>query len=259
MTEARRVALVTGGTRGIGLGIARALATEGFDLAVNGIRPDREAAAAVAELQAKGAEVVYLRADVADAADRQALVAAALGRFGRLDVLVNNAGVAPLQRADLFDATEESFDRLISVNVKGAHFLTQIVARHMADRHRSDRAARGVVVNVSSVSATMASPNRGEYCISKAALAMSSKLWALRLAEEGIDVYEVRPGIIETDMTAAVKEAYDRRIAEGLIPERRWGLPEDVGRAVLSLARGDLSYATGQVVVVDGGLSIERL
>jgi 3-oxoacyl-[acyl-carrier protein] reductase len=259
VTGARRVALITGGTRGIGLGIARALATEGFDLAVNGVRTERETAAAVGELRARGAEVVYLRANVAAAADRQALVAAALGRFGRVDVLVNNAGIAPLERADLFDATEESFDRLISVNVKGAHFLTQIVARHMAERHRSDRAVRGVVVNVSSVSATMASLNRSEYCISKAALAMSSKLWALRLAGEGIDVYEVRPGIIETDMTAPVKEAYDRRIAEGLIPERRWGLPEDVGRAVLSLVRGDLSYATGQVLVVDGGLSIERL
>lgn len=259
MREARRVALVTGGTRGIGLGIARALAAGGLDLVVNGVRAEREVVAAVDELQAEGGSAVYVKADIALAREREALVAAALARFGRLDVLVNNAGVAPLQRLDLLEATEESFDRLISINVKGAHFLTQLVARHMVERRRSEPAFRGVVVTVSSVSATMASPNRGEYCMSKAALAMSTKLWALRLAEAGIDVYEVRPGIIETDMTAPAKETYDRRIAEGLIPERRWGLPADVGRAVLSLARGDLSYATGQVVVVDGGLSIERL
>jgi NAD(P)-dependent dehydrogenase (short-subunit alcohol dehydrogenase family) len=175
-------------------------------------------------------------------------------------VLVNNAGVAPDVRADVLDASEESFDRLISINLKGPYFLTQAVANWMI-RQRKEHGQdwHGCIVNVSSVSATVASVNRGDYCIAKAGIAMATKLWAARLAEFGIGVYEVRPGIIATDMTAGVKEKYDRLIAGGLTVEPRWGEPEDVGRAVAVLARGELSYATGQVLLIDGGLTLPRL
>jgi len=180
--------------------------------------------------------------------------------FGRLDVLVNNAGVAPRVRADLLDATEESFDRLISINLKGPYFLTQAVARWMVrQRQQGGPGWRGCIINLSSVSATVASVNRGDYCISKAGIAMASQLWAARLAEFGIDVYEIRPGIIATDMTAGVKEKYDRLIAEGLTIEKRWGTPQDVGRAAAMLARGELPYATGQVLHIDGGMTVRRL
>jgi NAD(P)-dependent dehydrogenase (short-subunit alcohol dehydrogenase family) len=174
-------------------------------------------------------------------------------------VLVNNAGVAPFNRTDLLEATEESFVRLMRINLKGPYFLTQVVARWMIEQHETDANFAGVIVNVSSVSATAASVNRGDYCISKAGLAMATQLWAVRLAEFGICVYEVRPGVIRTDMTEGVKEKYDRLIAEGLTVERRWGTPEDVGRAVAVLAKGELSYATGNVIHVDGGLSLRRL
>jgi NAD(P)-dependent dehydrogenase (short-subunit alcohol dehydrogenase family) len=255
----RRAALVTGGTRGIGLGIARALAGKGFDLALNGVREDGAVSAVLEELRALGVEAHYVRADVSDGPDRQRLVSVVLERLGRLHVLVNNAGVAPAVRADILEAGEESFDRVLSINLKGPYFLTQSVAQWMAEQTKASDDYTGCIVNVTSISATVASPSRGEYCVSKAGLAMASQLWAVRLAELGIPVYEVRPGIIDTDMTAGVREKYDALIRAGLVPERRWGTPEDVGRAVAALAAGEMPYATGAVLVVDGGLTLPRL
>jgi NAD(P)-dependent dehydrogenase (short-subunit alcohol dehydrogenase family) len=255
----RRSALVTGGTRGIGLGIARALARRGFDLAVNGVREEEAVAPVVDELRSAGGEVRYVRADVGVRGDRERLVAEVRRVLGRLHVLVNNAGVAPSVRADLLDADEESFDRLIRINLKGPYFLTQSIARWMVEQRQGEADYAGCIVNVTSVSASVASTNRGEYCVSKAGLAMMSQLWAVRLAETGIPVYEVRPGIIRTDMTAGVAAKYDALIDGGLVPERRWGTPADVGRVVAALAAGELPYATGAVVVVDGGLTLPRL
>jgi 3-oxoacyl-[acyl-carrier protein] reductase len=180
-------------------------------------------------------------------------------RYGAVNALVNNAGRAPRARVDLLDATEESFEELIRTNLQGAYFLTQAIAREQIARRQSDPAFAASIVFITSVSAEMASPNRGDYCVSKAGLAMAARLFSARLAEYGIPVYDVRPGIIATDMTAGVKDAYDRRIADGLVPAGRWGQPEDVGRAVAALVRGDLMYATGTVVHVDGGLSLPRL
>lgn len=256
---ARRVALVTGGTRGIGLGIARALASEGWDLALCGVRPEADVQGVLQELEAAGSAVHYCAADVARAEDRARLLASVGERFGGLNALVNNAGRAPRVRADLLEASEESFEELVHTNLQGPYFLTQAVARGMLESKRKDPAFAAAIVFVTSVSAEMASPNRGEYCVSKAGLAMAARLFAARLAAEGVAVYEVRPGIIATDMTSAVRETYDRRIADGLVPERRWGQPEDVGRAVAALLRGDVPYATGTVVHVDGGLSVPRL
>ena len=255
----RRVAIVTGGTRGIGLAIARRLAQEGFDLALCGLRPPEAVGEAVAGLRASGADVSYARCDVAIRADRERLVAAVRERFGRLHVLVNNAGAAPAERRDLLEATEESFERVVAVNLRGPYFLTQAAARWMVEQTRADPAFAGCIVNVGSVSATVASANRGEYCVAKAGLAMATALWAARLGEFGIPVYEVRPGVIRTDMTAGVAEKYDRLIAGGLLVQPRWGEPDDVGRAVAMLARGDLAYSTGQVIAVDGGMGIQRL
>ena len=253
------VALVTGGSRGIGFGAAMALAKAGYDIVFTGRRGSAEVESARAQLQACGVRAEYVQADVASSADRSALVAKVKQLFGRLDVLVNNAGIAPKVRADILDAGEESFDELISTNLKGPYFLTQLVARYMVEQRQANSAFRGCIVNVSSVSATVASDNRGDYCISKAGIAMATKLWAVRLAEFGIDVYEVRPGIIATDMTSGVKAKYDALIEGGLLLERRWGTPQDVGKAVAMLARGDLPYASGAVLVLDGGLTQQRL
>jgi 3-oxoacyl-[acyl-carrier protein] reductase len=258
-TSARRVALVTGGTRGIGLGIARALAREGWALGLAGVRPESQVEDVLAELRGAGVEVQYVAADVARPGDRARLVESVVARFGAIHALVNNAGRAPRVRADLLEAGEDSFEELVRTNLQGPYFLTQAVARLMVERRKADPSASGTIVFVTSVSAEMASPTRGEYCVSKAGLSMAAQLFAARLAGDGIAVYEVRPGIIATDMTAGVHESYDRRIADGLVPEGRWGLPEDVGRAVASLLRGDLAYATGTVIRVDGGLSIPRL
>jgi 3-oxoacyl-[acyl-carrier protein] reductase len=255
----RRAALVTGGTRGIGLGIARRLAGDGLDLALCGVREEAEVASVLDELRATGRSVHYFRADLGERAERDALVGGLRSRIGRLHVLVNNAGVAPSVRADLLDAGEESFERLVRVNLQGPYFLTQAVARFMIEQKQADAGWAGAVVNVTSVSARVASTSRGDYCVSKAGLAMASQLWALRLAEHGIPVYEVRPGIVHTDMTAGVASRYDALVADGTVPQRRWGEPDDVGRVVAALARGDAPYSTGAVIVVDGGLTIPRL
>jgi 3-oxoacyl-[acyl-carrier protein] reductase len=253
------IALVTGGTRGIGLGIARALAREGWRLALCGRRPEDRVAGTLDELRHTGTDVLYRAIDVARTSDHEALLSAVNARFGCVNALVNNAGRGPRVRADLLEATEESFDEILRTNLEGPYFLTQRVARQLVEARRKDSDASAAIVFVTSVSATMASINRGEYCVSKAGLAMAAQLFAVRLAEHGIPVYDVRPGIIATDMTEPSRELYDRRIAEGLVPQRRWGTPDDVGRVVAALVRGDAPYATGSVIHVDGGLSIPRL
>jgi NAD(P)-dependent dehydrogenase (short-subunit alcohol dehydrogenase family) len=255
----RRVALITGGTRGIGLGIAHCLAREGCDLALCGTRAESDVAAPINDLLAHGVEVQYVQADVSDATARQRLINSVKAHFGHLHILVNNAGVAPNTRTDILEATEESFDRVLSINLRGPYFLTQACASWMIEQKRADAAFRGTVVNISSISATVASVNRGEYCISKAGVSMATQLWAARLGEFDIPVYEVRPGIIKTDMTAGVEAKYDALLADGLAVQRRWGTPDDVGKAVAALVRGDFPYSTGQVVTVDGGLTIPRL
>jgi len=258
-TTRRPVALITGGTRGIGLGIARVLAARGWDLALGGMRPAADVEAVVRELRGNGADVLYVAGDIAKAADRSVLADATEAHFGRLNALVNNAGRAPRVRADLLEATEESFDDVLRTNLNGPYFLTQRVAPRLVRQRRAAPGEPVGIVFVTSVSATMVSPNRGEYCVSKAGLAMAASLFAVRLAADGVPVFDVRPGVIATDMTATVKEAYDQRIADGLIPSGRWGTPEDVGKMVAALLAGDVPYATGSVIHVDGGLAVPRL
>ncbi|MEM1011236.1 MAG: 3-ketoacyl-ACP reductase [Planctomycetota bacterium] len=252
----KKTIIVTGGSRGIGLGIARELAAHDCNVVINGRRPQADVQDVIDALDT---DVLYVAADVGNKGDRAKLVDETVARFGRIDGLVNNAGVAPDVRADLLDAGEESFERLMRINLQGPYFLTQAVARQMARQHEADGESRGSIVFVTSVSATVASINRGDYCISKAGLAMAAKLWAARLGDIGVGVYEVRPGVIQTDMTSGVADKYDQLFKEGLAVERRWGLPEDVARAVGLLARGEMTYATGSVLHVDGGLTLPRL
>jgi NAD(P)-dependent dehydrogenase (short-subunit alcohol dehydrogenase family) len=252
-------ALVTGGTRGIGLGIARALAREGWNLALCGTRAERDVAPIVAELRDAGVTVTYHACDIADAEARARLVDAAHGAHGVVHALVNNAGRAPRVRADLLDAMEASFEELVRANLQGPYFLTQAIARDQVKRKAAEPSFAASIVFVTSVSAEMASINRGDYCVSKAGLSMAARLFAIRLAEHHIPVYEVRPGIIETASTLDLMDLYPRRIAAGLVPERRWGTPEDVARVVAALLRGDAPYATGSVITVDGGMSLPRL
>lgn len=253
-----RVALITGGSRGIGFGIARALALEGWDLAINGQRSGDEVSAAISELQGLGATAEYIQGDIGSPDGRSHLVAELRSRLGRIDALVNNAGVAPDVRSDILDAGEESFDRLIRTNLKGPYFLTQAIARMMLEDGQPDSPPRSIVF-VTSVSATVASVNRGDYCITKAGLTMAAKLWAARLADAGINVYEVRPGIVSTDMTSGIRDKYDALIDGDLLLQKRWGTPDDVGRAVASLLRGDFAYSTGGVFMADGGMTVDRL
>jgi len=259
MSKTKKVALVTGGGRGIGLGVARCLAADGFDLAICGVRQPDAVADAVEQLRSLGADVLYCRCDVSQADQRRAMLAAIRQRFGRLGVLVNNAGVAPNVRADILEASEESYERVMRINLQGPYFLTQAVANWMIEQKQQDDRFEACIINISSISATVASPSRGEYCLSKAGISMATQLWAVRLGEFGINVYEIRPGIIKTDMTAPVVEKYDKLIAEGLCVQPRWGMPEDVGKVAASLARGDLPYSTGEVIMVDGGLTLQRL
>lgn len=254
-----RVALITGGSRGIGFGIAQALANEGWNLAINGMRAEPEVQDALSKLRQGGTEAIYCQGDVGLPKDRQTMIDQIQEHFQQLHLLVNNAGITSPGRRDILEATEEAFDRVMAVNLKGAFFLTQLAAQWMIREHNQNPQFTGMVVNISSVSADFASINRGDYCMSWAALGMATKLWAVRLAKHRIGVYEIRPGIIRTDMTAGVTEKYDRLIADGLTVESRWGTPEDVGQTVATLARGDLPYATGNVIMVDGGLSLSRL
>lgn len=259
MRNRGRVALVTGGSRGIGFGVAQALATSGYNLVITGRRDGSEVVAALEQLRTIGVPSEYVQADVSNQADRKRLIERIEKTFGRLDLLVNNAGIAPRIRADILEASEESFDELIATNLKGPYFLTQAVANWMIRQRKADTSYHACIINISSVSATVASVNRGDYCISKAGIAMATKLWAVRLAGFGIDVYEIRPGIIATDMTSAVQSKYEAMIESGLLLEQRWGTPEDIGKAAAMLSRGDLPYASGSVVILDGGLTLQRL
>ncbi|SHG07076.1 NAD(P)-dependent dehydrogenase, short-chain alcohol dehydrogenase family [Fodinibius roseus] len=253
------VALVTGGSRGIGKGICKKLCENGYNVAFNGVRPEGQVRETLKELSSTGSDVIYCQGDISSATDRESIMAGIRSHFGRLNVLVNNAGVAPRERKDPLKATEESYERVMRINLKGPYFLTQGVARWMVEQKQEDSSFSATIVNVGSISASVVSPKRGEYCMSKAGLAMHSKIWAVRLAEYDIPVYEVRPGIIKTDMTSAVTDKYDKLIAGGLTAQPRWGYPEDVGKGVLSLVEGDFPYSTGEVMMIDGGLSIQRL
>lgn len=261
-----RVALVTGASRGIGRGIALALAAKGWSLVVN-YRGNRSAADETALLlRAAGADPLLVQADIALAGDRRRLVDETVAHFGAIDLLVNNAGMAPRQRVDILQMVEASYDEVMEVNLRGPFFLTQLVANVMIaqaagsiGQAETGRTTQPAIVNISSLSAYASSPNRGEYCISKAGMAMMTALFADRLAEHGINVYEIRPGVIATDMTSVVKEKYDKLIGEGLTPIRRWGEADDVARAVLAIAEGYLPFSTGEVINVDGGFHLRRL
>ena len=255
----QKVALVTGGSRGIGLGIARELAKAGFDLAINGVREEPAVKETLNDLRTTGRDVIYCQGNLASPSARQKIIDKIKDHFGQLNTLVNNAGMAPRERRDILEATEESFDEVLATNLKGNYFLTQLAANWMIAQKKNQPEFAASVINVSSISATVASVNRGEYCISKAGISMATQLFAVRLGEFNIPVYEVRPGIISTDMTSGVKEKYDRMIDDGLCVTRRWGYPEDVGRAVAALATGSFLYSTGQVIMCDGGLTIPRL
>jgi NAD(P)-dependent dehydrogenase (short-subunit alcohol dehydrogenase family) len=254
----RRSAIVTGASRGIGRAIALALAGEDFNVVINYATNTAAAEEAAQLAQAAGAGVLIVKADISSAVDRAALIEQAWNRFGRIDLLVNNAGVAPSQRTDLLDASESSFDRVIATNLKGPYFLTQLAAKRMMEQNGGGSGCRIVIIG--SVSAYAPSINRGEYCVAKAGLAMMNKLFAVRLADAGINVYEIRPGVIETEMTAPVKAIYDRLIVDqGLTPIRRWGQPQDVAKAVVAVARDLFPFSTGQVIDVDGGYHLHKL
>lgn len=255
----KQVALVTGGSRGIGLGISRSLIKAGFDLAVNGVRSEHEVAPVLDELRAMGADVVYCQGDISVKSDRESILKTVEKYYGTFNVLVNNGGIAPKVRADLLETTEESFEALLKVNLQGTYFLTQLAAKKMAGYAEETSGYRGCIITVSSISSQVASINRGEYCVAKAGLSMMTKLFAVRMGEYGIPVYEIQPGIIASDMTKGVKEKYDSLFNSGIAIDNRWGQPEDVGAAVAALAKGEIPYATGQVLVIDGGLTIQRL
>ena len=255
----KKVALITGGSRGIGFGIAKHLARKGFDIAVNGVRPAASVEEALKELRNDGADVLYCQGNIALEDDRKMIIEQIKKYFSRLHVLVNNAGIAPRERSDILEAKENIFDEVLNTNLKGPYFLTQLAANWMIAQKRSDQHFSGCIINVSSISSTVASVNRGEYCIAKAGLSMATQLFAVRLGEFDIPVFEVRPGVISTDMTSGVKEKYDALIEKGLTIQKRWGYPDDVGKAVAALALGDFPYSTGQVIMVDGGLTIPRL
>jgi 3-oxoacyl-[acyl-carrier protein] reductase len=255
------VALVTGASRGIGRAIAVALGSAGCDVMINYVSNESAAGEARAEVQAAApnSKVSICQADVSKLEDHVKLIDAVRAEFGRLDFLVNNAGIASGKRVDLLEASPESFDHLIAVNLRGPYFLSQAAARWMIEQRDSIDEFNPAIINITSVSAFAASPERGDYCVSKAGLAMMTKLYAVRLASEGINVYEIRPGVIATDMTSGVKEKYDRLIDAGLTPIKRWGTPEDVGRAVVAITTGGLPFSTGEVINVDGGFHITRL
>jgi 3-oxoacyl-[acyl-carrier protein] reductase len=252
----RRRLFVTGARRGIGRAIAYAFAEARHDVVVNDLVDDAATRETLDGLAARGARARFVQGDIGDLAGHERLLAQAFGAFAGLDVLVNNAGISVGRRGDMLDATPESFDRLIATNLRGPFFLTQAVARRWVGEAATPRRA---IINIGSANAHMASIDRAEYCLSKAGVAMLTKLYAVRLAEAGIGVFEIRPGVIRTDMTAVASERYDELIAAGLTPIRRWGEPEDIGRAAAALASGDFRFSTGEVVHVDGGLHIARL
>ena len=254
-----RVALVTGGSRGIGSGVCTALGKLGWRVAVNYRRDEAAALDTVVGVEKAGGQGIAVQADIGMPAEREQLLEAIRTRWGRLDVLVNNAGMAPRQRADLLEMSESSYDEVMTTNLKGPFFLTQSAAKWMWVLKQAGSIENPVIINIGSISAYTASINRGEYCISKAGMGMMTALFADRLAEYGILVYELRPGIISTDMTASVQEKYDHLIEEGLLPIKRWGTPEDVANAVIALVEGWLPYSTGEIINIDGGFHMRRL
>ena len=256
--------LVTGSSRGLGRGIALRLAAAGHNVAIhfasNRAAAEETSAACAAAAVNPAQKFPVVGGNVGDAADRERMMAETLAAFGRLDALVNNAGIAPRVRADITEATEDIFDEVLGVNLKGPYFLSQLAARHWLTKPGESVLPGGYkLIFVSSLSADTASINRGEYCISKAALGMATKLWAVRLAESGTQVLELRPGIMATDMTSGVKEKYDKFLAEGIVPQKRWGNPEDVGLAVESILGGAFPFSTGDVINIDGGFHLKRL
>lgn len=255
----KKTALITGGSRGIGFGIAIELAKAGFNLAINGVRKQQTVQPIIDGLKMFGADIIYAQGDVSKKQDREKIFKTVVSEFGQLNVLVNNAGIAPKERKDILEATEKSFENVMDINLKGPYFLTQLFANHMIEKKKNTTDFECCIINVSSVSATVASVNRGEYCISKAGIAMATKLWAARLGEFDIPVYEIQPGIIKTDMTSGVIEKYDALFDQGLSIQKRWGLPEDIGKVAAAMASGMLPYSTGQVVLVDGGMTVQRL
>lgn len=254
-----KVAIVTGASRGIGKGIAVSLAQVGYDLIINYYSNNTSALETKNQIDALGVRCQIVQADISIPEDRVKLIEFTKEKFGSCNLLVNNAGVAPSKRSDILEATEESFDRVMNINLKGPYFLTQLIANWMIEQKKEAAEDNFRIVNIGSISAYTSSPGRGEYCVSKAGMSMMTKLYADRLAEYGIGVYEIRPGVIETDMTSAVKAKYDKLIAEGLTPIKRWGKPADVGQAVAAIADGRLDFSTGQVIDVDGGFHLRRL
>jgi|UniRef100_UPI004049036D 3-oxoacyl-[acyl-carrier protein] reductase len=259
---AQKSALVTGASRGIGRGIAIELARAGYRVAINYAGNASAAAEALKLVQEAGSDGFVVQGDVSVATDRQRMITETVENFGRIDILVNNAGVAPNVRADLLDAGEESFDRLFAINLKGPFFLSQLAAKQMLKQQKDEEGFRGRIVNITSISVYTSSINRGDYCMVKAGLAMMTKLFADRLGGDDINVYEIRPGVIATDMTGGVKEKYDKLIIEderGITPIRRWGKPEDIGRAVRAIAEDRFPFSTGACFDVDGGFHLHRL
>jgi 3-oxoacyl-[acyl-carrier protein] reductase len=258
--NSKPVAVVTGASRGIGRAVTVSLASAGFDIAAIARSLDSEGMETLGpEIEKAGADFFPIGLDISCTACHKEVVTNILERYGRIDFLVNNAGVAPLHRNDILEMTEESYDRVMNINLKGPVFFAQKIAREMVWLSQMIQDYKPGIVFISSVSAVMSSPSRSEYCISKAGLSMASTVFADKLSEHGIVVYEVRPGIIQTDMTSRVKDKYDKMIAEGFIPQKRWGAPNDIGKAVASLARGDWDFSTGAVFEVSGGLNIRSL
>jgi len=254
------VAVITGASRGIGRSVAIALAAEGFDIAAIARSVDSEGMEILGpEVEKRGSQFFPVGLDISCTICQKEVVCNILDRYGRIDLLVNNAGVVPLQRSDILDMTEESYERVMNINLKGPVFFAQKVAREMIWLKPKIEDYKPTIIFVTSVSSVLSSTNRTEYCISKAGLSMGAKVFADRLSREGILVFEVRPGIIETDMTAKIKDKYDKLIREGLVPQKRWGFPEDISKAVASLARGDWSFSTGTVFEISGGLNIHKL
>jgi NAD(P)-dependent dehydrogenase (short-subunit alcohol dehydrogenase family) len=255
-----KVALITGGANGIGLGVATQLAGEGYAIALMGRSTEERVKENIDKIKSFGTPVMYLSGNIASDESRRAVLQNIDSEFGRLDVLVNNAGVAPKVRLDILSTTEESFDFVLGINLKGTFFLSQLAANYMVEEVKNNIGITPIIINISSISAYTSSTARGEYCISKAGIGMMTALFADRLAEHGINVYEIRPGIIATDMTAGVKDKYDRLILEeGILPLKRWGTPEDIGNAVSVLCSGKLAYSTGDIFNIDGGFHVRRL
>jgi len=255
----QKIAFITGASRGIGNAIALRLARDGFGIAVMGVTDEERAAASINKIKQTGCPFLYINGDVSSDRSRREAVEKVMDRFGRIDVLVNNAGVAPRVRMDILETTEESMDYVLGINLKGTFFMTQLVAKIMIQEVQKIEGIKPKIINISSISAYTSSVNRGEYCISKAGTSMVTALFADRLAEYGINVYEIRPGIIMTDMTAGVKDKYDALIENGITPIKRWGYPEDVANAVSVLCSGLLEFSTGEVINVDGGFHLRRL